>query len=234
MVILIFVIVLLVLLSIVGFRANGAKWNGSLVNCIDGLNRLFCRYFHKLESEPLNLPGGGAIVVSNHVSGLDPLLLIASCRRPLRFLIARSEYERWWLKWLFDGVECIPVNRSGRVDKSLSAARAALARGEVLAVFPQGRLVPQGAAPVTLKRGAVYLADLAQVPIIPVRVDGVSAQGKTILAIFLRSRARVRVATALAPSLPAEQRMRAIERFITADPGSDTDVAGKLAEQTRL
>lgn len=221
----------LVVLATAGKSANIADWNGRMLNRLDGLNRLFCRRFHRLKSEPLNLPAtGGAVVVCNHVSGLDPLLLLASSRRPLRFLIAQSEYNRWWLKWLFDSVECIPVKRSGRVDRSLAAAKSALAKGEVMALFPQGRLVPQGSAPVKLKRGAIYLADLAEVPIIPVRIDGVAAQGKTILAVFIRSRVRIRVAAALPPSLSAEHRQRVIEEFITDTRGSGAGNISTIAE----
>lgn len=202
-----------------GARANGADWNRPTLNILDGINRLYCRRVHRLVSEPLQLaPSEGAIVVCNHVSGLDPMLLLAISSRPLRFLIAQSEYERWWLNWLFKRIKCIPVRRSGRVDRSLSAAQQALQDGEVMALFPQGKLVPEGAPPVRLKRGAVYLADLAQVPIIPVRIDGVAAQGWTILAVFVPGRVRIRVADKLPSNMSAEARMSAIEEFITATP----------------
>jgi len=203
----------------IGRRAQIADWGSRGLNRLDGLNRFFCQRFHRLESEPLNLPGsGGAVVVCNHVSGLDPMLLLAASPRPLRFLIARSEYERWWLNWLFRRVQCIPVRRSGRVDKSLSVARVALQDGELLALFPQGRLVPAGSPAVRLKRGAVYLADLAQTPIIPLRLEGVAGQGLTILSVFIRGRVRLRVGDILPASMSAAQRMQAIEAFIT-----DTD-----------
>jgi len=74
--------------------------------------------------------------VSNHVSGLDPLLLIAATRRPLRFVIAREEYERWGLRWLLHAVGCIPIARGRNPRSALSAARAALEAGEVVALFP--------------------------------------------------------------------------------------------------
>ena len=109
--------------------ANGADWGGRWLNRLDGLNRIFCRRFHRLVSEPLNLPAsGGALVASNHVSGLDPLLLIAASPRPLRFVIAREEYDRWWLRWLLRAVGCIPVERTRHTRGAFEAARKALKR----------------------------------------------------------------------------------------------------------
>src|SRR5690348_6145629 len=77
-------------------RANGADWGHRWLNRLDGLNRILCRRVHRLKHAPIELPAtGGVLVASNHVSGLDPLLLIAASPRPLRFLIAREPYERW-------------------------------------------------------------------------------------------------------------------------------------------
>ncbi len=102
--------------------ANGANWGSRWLNRLDGLNRILCRRFHHLRHDPLKLPArGGALVASNHISGLDPLLLIAASPRPLRFLIAREEYERWWLRWLLSAVGCIPIERTR--DPLLSMSR---------------------------------------------------------------------------------------------------------------
>ena len=170
--------------------ANGADWGNRWLNRLDGLNRIFCRRFHRLVHEPLNLPAtGGALVASNHVSGLDPLLLIAASPRPLRFLIAREQYDRWWLRWLFRAVGCIPLERTRNPRSALEAARRALKHGEVVALFPQGRIHLDHHEPAPLKRGIVLLASLTGVPIHPVRIEGIRAQGMTVTAVFIPSRA---------------------------------------------
>lgn len=170
--------------------ANGADWGNRWLNRLDGLNRIFCRRFHHLAHEPLNLPAsGGALVASNHVSGLDPLLLIAASPRPLRFLIAREQYDRWWLRWLFRAVGCIPLERSRNPRGALEAARKALKRGEVVALFPHGRIHLDHHEPAPLKRGIALLASLTGAPIHPVRIEGVRAQGMTVTAVFIPSRA---------------------------------------------
>ncbi|MDH5512655.1 MAG: 1-acyl-sn-glycerol-3-phosphate acyltransferase, partial [Gammaproteobacteria bacterium] len=170
--------------------AHRADWGNRWLNRLDGLNRIFCRRFHRLVHEPLNLPAtGGALVASNHVSGLDPLLLIAASPRPLHFLIAREQYDRWWLRWLFRAVGCIPVERTRNPRRALEAARKALKHGEVVALFPHGRIHLDHQEPTPLKRGIVLLASLTDTPIHPVRIEGVRAQGKTVAAVFVRSRA---------------------------------------------
>lgn len=172
--------------------ASGADWGIRWLNRLDGLNRIFCRRFHRLEPNSLNVPPtGGALVASNHLSGLDPLLLIASCSRPLRFLIAREQYDRFWLRWLFRAVGCIPVERTRNPRAALYAAREALTRGEVVALFPQGRIHLDHHPPTPIKRGIVLLSRMTQTPIVPVRVTGVRGQGLTVAAVLLRSHARV-------------------------------------------
>ncbi len=173
--------------------ANKADWGNKWLNRLDGLNRIFCRRFHRLRHAKLAVPAtGGAIVASNHVSGLDPLLLIAASRRPLHFMIAREEYERWYLKWLFRAVGCIPVERSRNPRAAFHAACAALARGEIVALFPHGRIQLDHYPPVPLKRGAALMAGMTGAPIIPVRVEGIRGVGLTVAAVAMRSHARVR------------------------------------------
>ncbi len=179
-------------------RANVADWGNKWLNRLDGLNRIFCYRFHRLKADAIQLPGsGGALLAANHVSGLDPLLMIASCSRPLRFMIATEEYNRWWLKWLVRHIGCIPVDRAGQPEKAFQAALRSLDVGEVIGVFPQGRIQAPGEGPVALKRGVVALAHLADVPIVPLHISGVGGAGHIILALFLRSEARINATCAI-------------------------------------
>ncbi len=174
--------------------ASPADWGGRWPNCLVGLTALFCRHFHRLPSTQLPLPAQGPVVVaSNHVSGLDPLLLIAASPRPLRFLIAREEYERFGLTWLFRLAGCIPVDRGGRPERALREALRALADGEVIALFPHGGIHLDSDPPRRIKGGAVRLALRAACPILPLCVEGVRGEGHTLLAVLLRSWAQIRV-----------------------------------------
>jgi len=183
------VLATLVLVGLINARAD---WGGAHVNWLDGWTRLLCRYLHGVKHTQLALPESGpAIVVANHVSGVDPLLLIATARRPLRFLIATEQYERPVLHWLFRLAGCIPVDRKGRPEQALRVARRALEQGEVLALFPHGKIHLDSDPPRPIKGGVVRLAAWTGAPIYPVRIDGVKAQGKIILAPFTPDKVRL-------------------------------------------
>jgi 1-acyl-sn-glycerol-3-phosphate acyltransferase len=173
-------------------EARGAEWGVAWLNWLDGFNRLFCRVYHRLPPVEMPLPEtGGAIVVSNHISGLDPMLMLASSSRPLRFLIAREQYERFGLQWLFRAVGCIPVDRENSPEKAMRQAVKALRDGEVVALFPHGKIHLDSDPPRKIKAGAARLASLTGSPLIPLRISGVAGQGGVMLPVFMRGDARI-------------------------------------------
>lgn len=172
-------------------RANGVDWGRRWLNRVDGLFRIYCRRYHRFDAQPMVLPPGPVIVVANHVSGLDPLLLIAASPRPLRFIIASEEYHRFGLTGLFRAAGCIPVDRQGRPERAFRAALAALQKGEAVALFPQGRIYRDGEAPPHLKPGATRLAQMTGAPIYPYRLEGIAGEGTVFSSLWKRSRARL-------------------------------------------
>ena len=174
--------------------ANGADWGNAWLNRLDGFNRLFCRYFHGLKFNQLKLPThGSGIVVANHVSGLDPLLMIAATPRPLRFMIAREQYNRFGLKWLFRAIGCIPVDREKNPKRVMRDAVDALERGEMIALFPQGGIELDQKKMYKLKVGAVRLAKLANCALYPMRIKGINkwSLGHTVLSVLIPSSAEI-------------------------------------------
>lgn len=171
---------------IIGLRHAKADWGGPSVNWLDGWTRLICRYIHRLPEQKIALPESGpAIIVANHVSGVDPLLLISASTRPLRFLIAREEYERPLVSWVFKQAGCIPVDRTGRPEQALRQALRALQQGEVIALFPHGKIHLDSDPPRKIKGGVARLASWSTAPVFPVRIDGVTAQGSVFIAPFV-------------------------------------------------
>lgn len=196
--------------------ANVADWGGRWRNRLDGLNRLFCARYHHFRDDLISLPEEGpALLASNHVSGLDPLLLIAASRRPLRFMMAREEYERFGLTWLFRMAGCIPVDRGGRPELAFREALRALHNGEVVALFPHGKIHLDRDPPRKLKAGVVKLAELSGAPICPVRLEGIRGEGLAVRAVFMRSRPRLR---SFAPmdctGLPPDQCLEALAALL--------------------
>ncbi len=89
------------------------------------LDVLFSRAYHRTDVLiPQRLPPRGpAILVCNHTSGLDPALIQSVCPRLIVWMMAREYYEMKAMKWMYNQIEAIPVDRSGR---DMAATRAAL------------------------------------------------------------------------------------------------------------
>ena len=169
-------------------RYRFADWGGPVSNRLASIISCFIHRYHRLPITPIPLPeSGAAILVCNHISGLDPLVLIAATPRPLRFLIAREEYERFGLQWLFRLGGCIPVERDKRPELAMRAALRAIADGEVVALFPHAKIHLPTDPPVKIKGGAVRLAQITGAPLYPLHIQGVKGEGHTLLAIPLRS-----------------------------------------------
>lgn len=206
-----------VTLKRLGKRRAAADWGGSFLNHLDGLVRVFCARFHRLEFEPLPVPDeGGAIVAANHLSGLDPIILSAASSRPLRFVIATEQYHHPVLRWFYDQIGCIPVDRTGSPEKAFYSARRALADGQIIVLFPQGRIRLPDDDRKPLKRGVIALAAMAEVPIIPARITGVGGMGRLVSAVFIRSHARIAAGEPLSVDDSRDERaLTTIEEFIT-------------------
>ncbi|HNI36359.1 MAG TPA: lysophospholipid acyltransferase family protein [Microthrixaceae bacterium] len=123
------------------------------------------------------LPGGPVIVISNHTSLADGLLLIHACRRQgrsLRMLAAKGVFRIPLVGSVMRRLGFIPVAR-GTTDasSSLDAAAEALAHGEAVGLYPEGRLTRDPAMwPERAKTGAVRLALRTGAPIVPVAMVG--------------------------------------------------------------
>jgi 1-acyl-sn-glycerol-3-phosphate acyltransferase len=204
------------------FKANFINWGVFWLNWVDGLNRLFCVHYHRLQRVELSLPSEGpALVVANHISGLDPLLMIACSRRPLRFLIAREQYNRFGLQWLFRAAGCIPVDRERSPEKALRQAFKALREGQVVALFPHGKIHLDSDPPRRTKAGASRLAAICRAPVIPLRISGVARQGHVIPSIVVRGRSVVERRPVIEPArISADELYQAIEEALSAQAGA--------------
>jgi acyl-[acyl-carrier-protein]-phospholipid O-acyltransferase/long-chain-fatty-acid--[acyl-carrier-protein] ligase len=115
---------------------------------------------------------GPALLVSNHVSFVDALLIGASVQRFIRFMLHRDYYEIRGLQWFFRLMNAIPVSANNRRDivDSLKRARKELAEAHVVCIFPEGQISRTGHL-LLFKRGLEKITDGIAVPIIPVHLD---------------------------------------------------------------
>ncbi|HZP94037.1 MAG TPA: MFS transporter [Burkholderiales bacterium] len=91
---------------------------------------------------------GPALLVCNHVSYVDALIISAACRRPIRFVMHHWIYRNPVLGWIFRGMKAIPV-ASAKDDpeilaRAMDEVAATLNEGELVCIFPEGRLTLDG------------------------------------------------------------------------------------------
>jgi len=119
-----------------------------------------------------NVPSTGAAVIApNHKSKWDPFVLGAALPRPACGMGKAEAFQGLAGRFLL-ATGSFPVRRGESDEEALVTARTALARGDLLAVFPEGTLYRDGASLGQPKRGAARLAIEGGVPIIPVAIVG--------------------------------------------------------------
>jgi len=120
-----------------------------------------------------NLPKeGGALLIPNHISWIDGVLLILAARRPIR-LVAHQEYINGWLTGRlardYDVIPIVPGRRS--VVRSIRAAREALRGGDLVCMFPEGGLSRTGQIN-PFNPGFLTILKGTGAPVIPVHLGG--------------------------------------------------------------
>lgn len=164
-----------------------------LLSLFMGGNRLYANWWCLNTTNRCTLPARGpAILIANHTSPLDPPLLQSSTDRPIGFLMARELFEVRWFEWLYRLLGCIPVNRTGRDTSALKASLRKLSQGEVLGIFPEGRMNLSGGSLLEPQLGAALLALRSRAPVIPVYIAGAPIGYSLVKPFFQRCRTQVR------------------------------------------
>jgi 1-acyl-sn-glycerol-3-phosphate acyltransferase len=126
-----------------------------------------------------NVPDeGAALIVCNHVSYMDALILSASIPRPVRFVMYHRIFEIPVMKWIFRTAKAIPI-AGAREDRALmerafAEIDAALAAGELVGIFPEGALTRDGDI-AKFKSGVERVLAQRPVPVVPMALRGMWA-----------------------------------------------------------
>jgi acyl-[acyl-carrier-protein]-phospholipid O-acyltransferase/long-chain-fatty-acid--[acyl-carrier-protein] ligase len=118
---------------------------------------------------------GGALLVCNHLSFIDWLLVLAAQPRFIRFLVYAPYANRWGFRHLLRWAKVIPIDGSGgprAILKALHAASGALAAGELVCIFAEGTISRTGFL-LPFHRGFEQIVKRSAVPIVPVCLDQV-------------------------------------------------------------
>ena len=132
--------------------------------------RLLVRCFYRVTALGLeNLPQGGFLLLPNHITWVDALVLQLACSRPIRYVIDEEHYHKPILHPILRTLGCIPINtRNSR--SAIRAAAEKIAEGEIVCLFPEGQLERTGSL-LRLQRGYELIARHANAQVVPVWLD---------------------------------------------------------------
>ncbi|HEV3342243.1 MAG TPA: lysophospholipid acyltransferase family protein [Pirellulales bacterium] len=114
---------------------------------------------------------GGVMVLSNHQSHFDPVLIGLACDRRLNYLARDTLFGFAPFRWLIRSLDAIPLDREGLGLAGLKETLRRLKAGEPVLIFPEGTRTQDGEV-APLKPGFSALARRANVPLLPVGIEG--------------------------------------------------------------
>jgi len=163
---------------------------------------------------------GPALLVCNHVSFMDPLVLMANLRRPARFVMYYKIFNIPVLNFVFHTAKAIPIAGQKEdpvvLQHAYDEVDAALADGELVCIFPEGGLTRDGdIAP--FRPGVARILERRPVPVVPLALRGLwgsvwSRRDSMLHRSRLPRRFRARVElVAGAPIAPTDARMAMLE-----------------------
>lgn len=161
--------IILLVVAVCGTVYTIYKLPQSLVRFIIG-----CIIGHRYRLQVLGLKNipetGGVLMLGNHISWIDWGIIQMASPRPIRFVMIRNVYERWYLKWFLDIFNVIPVS-TGASKGTLKEINHALNNAEAVCLFPEGTISRTGQL-TEFQRGYEKAAEDADAVILPFYLRG--------------------------------------------------------------
>lgn len=134
---------------------------------------LVSRLMYRVKVEGLeNVPTGGVLIVSNHVSWADGVLLGLACPRHPRMIAFADYFDNPWLGWFGRLGRIIPIGSSRKsMVESIRKAREALQNGEIVCIFPEGGITRTGEMQA-FRPGFLSILKNTDAPVVPVYLGG--------------------------------------------------------------
>jgi 1-acyl-sn-glycerol-3-phosphate acyltransferase len=118
---------------------------------------------------------GPALIVANHVSFVDALVIAAACRRPVRFVMDHRIFKTPVLSFVFRTGKAIPIasakEDAAMMERAFAEVAAALRAGDVVCIFPEGKLTDTGDIN-PFRPGVKRILEETPVPVVPIALRG--------------------------------------------------------------
>lgn len=118
-----------------------------------------------------HLPRDGALIVANHQSFLDPLLIGVGLDRPVSFLARSSLFRVPVIGWILRNTYVMSINRESAGTESIREGVRRMNHGFLVGIFPEGTRTRDGSIGV-MKPGFISLVRRSRVPVVPVGITG--------------------------------------------------------------
>ncbi len=132
---------------------------------------------YRLEKQGLdNIPEeGAAMLVANHPTFIDALVIAAACRRPTRYVMDHKRFEAPVLNFIFRATRSIPIAPAKEDPVMLERAYDEIAKGleagDLICIFPEGRVTDTGEM-YPFRGGIKRIIDRTPVPVVPIALRG--------------------------------------------------------------
>ena len=121
-----------------------------------------------------NIPStGGALIIANHITYADPSIILATAKRPVRFLMYRGIYEQPFIKKIAQTLKAVPISEKDSpkdLITSIKEVRGYLEKGEIVCIFAEGALTRIGQL-LPFQKGFERVIKGLNIPIIPAHLD---------------------------------------------------------------
>ena len=137
-----------------------------------GYHMLFTLGFSlRVQGQRNMLPEGPALVIANHQSFLDPLIIGLAAQRPLVYLARKTLFQNPYFAALIRSLNAVPIDQEGVGKEGIRVILEQLSLGKAVVVFPEGERTLDGAM-LPFKPGILLLIKRTKAPIIPVGIAG--------------------------------------------------------------
>ena len=140
------------------------------------LTKFFTAIFYRIKTIGIeNIPPDGpALLVANHVTTIDAMLIAATCNRRICFIINSKLFDNSKLTWLFKLMRVIPISSNqpeDTIEASLQLAKVELAAGHLVCIFPEEEISGNGNMR-QFKQYLLHITKNSSIPIIPLHIGG--------------------------------------------------------------
>ncbi|HET6883263.1 MAG TPA: lysophospholipid acyltransferase family protein [Pirellulales bacterium] len=137
--------------------------------------------------------GRGAVIVCNHICPVDPAFIALACDRPVHWLVAREYCELPLAGLALRILEVIPTGRKGVDTAATKLAMRYTERGDLVGMFPEGRINESKQLLLPGRAGAAMVALKSRVPVVPCYIEGAPYDGTEFGFFLMTAKTRLRV-----------------------------------------